>query len=134
MIITKWTATWRRAGKPIDVVEHPTATWFMDKLHTRFVVLLDGRVLWGDGSCVIHGDLTRAAADGHAGGPLGLLAGVVMRGGRGEPWFLAALEYSPLAVSRDRVEAGWVEAIIKRLSSWREDTTTLGELHQREDL
>ncbi len=114
-----WTPTWRHAKAPIEIVRHPHAPWFAEREHTRFVLLADGRLWWGDGLCVVHGDLQRAAAETVAPG-MGIGAGVLMRDPAADgAWVLAALELSPVfGISRGGAH---LAKLLANLATWRDD-------------
>lgn len=124
MRVTEYTPKWRHCLTPIEIVEQPTPEWFVDKQHTRFAVLQDGRVICGSGETIIHGDITRAAPQ--LGWPLSCACGVLMRYD-GHPWFLCALEAPWGRSEKDQDD---LEHLLHRLTTWIEDTRCLGHVKQ----
>lgn len=124
MKITEWIPKWRHCLTPIEIIEHPSLEWFEAREHTRFAVLEDGRVIWGAGDTIIHGDITRAAPQ--LGWPKAIGCGVLMRC-EGHPWFLCALE-APWG--RGTEERANFERLLHRLASWIADTKWLGPVQQ----
>lgn len=119
-----WLPTWRHARSEIEIVESPIEAWFADKHHTRFCVLTDGTLWWGDSEHVVHGDLTRVAPA--TGRGFAVAAGVLMK--YRASWYLTSCEFAPWIHDDDRKDAERLQALLGKLTTWQKDTANLGTI------
>jgi hypothetical protein len=122
--VTYWLPTWRRTDYPIKIIEHPEEgptcpSFFEAREHTRFCLLADGRILWGDGLYVMHADLTRAATSKFA--CESLMEGVVMKVPATGKWCVPLIDYHPL-VGRQEDHTKTALKLLSQLESWKADT------------